>query len=149
MAKIIIKPQAPAPQSPAGETGHLLQIRVEWVNNQLTNGQWGEKNFLFSKVKVVCEEGELHFDHWVGGFYQEEGAVRISTAHFNLDKPLPEGSYTVRVYRSADAKTWVADGSVKITLGQRPSHRLNDLPTQQIPTSPHEEPSDLRWAAGL
>jgi hypothetical protein len=149
MAKIIIKPQAPAPQSPAGETGHLLQIRVEWVNNQLTNGQWAEKAYLFSKVKVYCEQGELHYDHWMGGFYTEDGQIRISAAHFQLEKPLPSGNYTVRVYRSVNAKTWVADGSVEVRLGETEQRSAATEAFEETNSVINQPSADLRWVSGL
>jgi len=129
--------------------GSGLSLRVEWISNKLSGDRWGATPYLFVKLKILDEHGDAHFEDWAGGFYLTAGDVRVSSAIFALETPLADGDYTIRVFRSTNCKTWVADGTSKFTVGE-PRRQVS--PSQDItrdigiPFQAEDEP--LRWAAG-
>jgi hypothetical protein len=154
MAKIQIQHSSVVPrESQASDSflawGSSLSLRVQWVSNKCQAGQWGNAPYLFVKLKVLDESGHAHFEDWAGGFYLTAGDLRLSSAVFALDNPLPDGHYTIRVFRSADGKTWVADGASRFIVGEpKPLPAASEQTTKSlgIPFQLEDEP--LRWAVG-
>lgn len=148
MAKIQIQ-QSPLGQRQADDArAYMLRLRVEWVSNQLSDGQWKETPFLFIKLKVFGLNDECHFEDWAGGFYRTDGECRISSAVFSLDTPLPDGHYAIKIFKSHNSKSWIADGTSRFALGAPPSL---DVPQRNPAVADGflpSEPEPLRWAVG-